>query len=146
MPPKTLNPNKIVIVMDNYGESTIKGLTQKRRGQGGRRIVITEKSQTMPQGKDWGTFLQCGENKTELIHFLADYYKSDIVRSRLVIPLVFTESNNAWLITSEDVHLLEKCNHHEADTRIVRHASLSDRPVVVVAADTDIFLLLVYAL
>ena len=41
--------------------------------------------------------------------------------------------------------LLEHCNHHEADTRVVRHASLSGEPVVVVAADTDIFILLLYA-
>lgn len=49
------------------------------------------------------------------------------------------------MITSEEVLLLEQCNHHEADTRVVRHASLSDRPVVVVATDTDMFVLLVYA-
>ena len=30
-------------------------------------------------------------------------------------------------------------------TRIVRHVSLSDKPLVIVAADTDIFVLLIYA-
>ena len=43
------------------------------------------------------------------------------------------------------ITLLETCNHHEVDTRIVRHVSLSDKPVVIVAADTDIFVLLIYA-
>ena len=131
--------------MDTYGVSRIKGLTQKRRGHAGRKVKITGKGQSMPQGRDWNTFLNSGENKTELIYFLANYYKCDSVRSSFDTPLVFTESNNAWLITSEDVLLLEQCNHHEADTRVVRHASLSERPVVVVAADTDIFVLLVYA-
>ena len=40
---------------------------------------------------------------------------------------------------------LEQCNHLEADTRVVRHATLSDRPVMVVAADTDVFVLFLYA-
>jgi hypothetical protein len=97
-----LNPAKLVIVMDTYGAATIKGLTQKRRGHAGRKVLITEKGQSMPQGKDWNTCLHSGEKKTELINFLANYYNSDSVRSRLDIPLVFTESNNAWLITSED--------------------------------------------
>ena len=145
MPPKPLKAAKLVIVMDTYGEDRIKDMTQKRRGQAGRKVVITEKGQSMPQGKDWNTFLNSGENKTQLINFLANYYKSDSVRSSFDIPLVFTESDNAWLITSEDVLLLEQCNHHEADTRVIRHASLSDKPVVIVAADTDIFILLVYA-
>ncbi|MPD04419.1 hypothetical protein E2C01_100105 [Portunus trituberculatus] len=98
----------------------------------------------MPKGKDWNIFLQSGDNKTELIKFLANHYKSDSFRSKLDIPLVFTESNNTWMITSQEV-LLEQCNHHEADTRVVRHASLSERPVVVVATDTDIFALHIYA-
>ena len=99
----------------------------------------------MPKGKDWNTFLQSGENKKELINFLANHYMSDSFRSKLDVSLVFTESNNTWIITAEDVLLIEKCNHHEADTRVVRHASLSERHVVIVATDTDIFVLLVYA-
>jgi len=49
------------------------------------------------------------------------------------------------MITFEEVHLLKQRSHHEADTRVVRHVSLSERPVVVDAMDTDIFVLLVYA-
>lgn len=145
MPSKTFNPSSLVIIMDTYGKHRIKAMTQKRRGHSERKVLITEKGQAMPKGKDWNTFLQSGDNKTELIKFLANHYHSDSFRSKLDIPLVFTESNNTWMITSEEVLLLEQCNHHEADTRVVRHASLSDRPVVVVATDTDIFVLLVYA-
>ena len=83
--------------------------------------------------------------EVELIHFLANHYNSDSVRSKLDIPLVFTESTNASLITSANVCLLEQCNHHETDTRVVQRVSLSRRPVVVAAADTDIFILLLYA-
>ena len=66
-------------------------------------------------------------------------------RSKLRIPLVITEICNTWLVSPEDATLLETYNHHEADTRIVSHVSLSDKPLVIVAADTDIFVLLIYA-
>ena len=144
MPPKIVNPSSLMIIMDTYGKKRIKAMTQKRKGHSGRKVLINEKGQAMPKGKDWNTFLQSGDNKTELIKFLANHYKSDSFRSKLDIPLVFTESNNTWMITSQEVLLLEQCNHHEADTRVVRHASLSERPVVVVATDTDIFVLLIY--
>ena len=39
---------------------------------------------------------------------------------------------------------LFKCNHEEADTRLILHASLQDTNVVIVAKDTDVFVLLVY--
>ena len=54
----------------------------------------------MSQGKDWNTFLQSGENKTELINYLADYYVSESVK--LDIQLVSAESNNTWWITSDE--------------------------------------------
>ena len=114
------------------------------------------------QGKDWSAFLSSGENKTELIRFLVEYYKSQTVRcifhrSCSYIPIcniiwlicnviwmiavymylytftsnvfcTYYRSNwgslsslqtcNTWLVSPEDVTLLETCNHHEADTRI----------------------------
>ena len=51
------------------------------------------------QGKDWSAFLSSGENKTELIRFLVEYYKSQTVRcifhrSCSYIPIC----NIIWLI------------------------------------------------
>ena len=80
-PPATYNPVRVAVIMDTYGERIIKN--QKRRGQSGhqgRRIFITESEQSMPQGKSWSAFLSSGENKTELIRFLVEYYKSQAVR------------------------------------------------------------------
>ena len=59
--------------------------------------------------------------------------------------MVITHEENAWLLTTEDVEKLPNCNHHEADTRIIAHDIPADTPVVVVASDTDILILLVYA-
>lgn len=78
MPPKMLNPAKLVT------------WTPKRRGHAGIKALITDKGQSMPQGKDWNTF-HSGENKTELINSLTNYDKMNSVRSRLDITLVFTE-------------------------------------------------------
>ena len=51
-----------------------------------------------------------------------------------------------WRITKdEEAILLFKCNHEEADTRLNLHACLQDTNVVVVAKDTDVFVLMVYA-
>ena len=67
--------------------------------------------------------------------YICTYY-----RSKLRIPLVITETCNTWLLSSENITLVETCNHEEADTRIVvRHASLVEKPAVVVTANTDIF-------
>ena len=37
------------------------------------------------------------------------------------------------------------CNHEEADTRIMYHCTLEDKLTVVIATDTDILILMVYA-
>ena len=66
--------------------------------------------------------------EVELIHFLANHYNSDSVRSKLDILLVFAESTNAKLGRSHlQMCLLEQCNHNETDTRVVRRVSLSGR-------------------
>ena len=41
--------------------------------------------------------------------------------------------------------MLFTCNHHEADTRIVLHASRSIKPVIITATDTDVLVLLTHA-
>ena len=40
--------------------------------------------------------------------------------------------------------MLFTCNHNEADTRIVLHASRSIKPVIITATDTDVLVLLTH--
>ena len=40
---------------------------------------------------------------------------------------------------------MEKCNHEEADTRLILHAAESKQDVVIVAKDTDVLVLMVWA-
>ena len=131
--------------MDTYGDNRIKELTQRRRGISGKRVHITNKGQAMPKAKDWESFLHSNENKAEFIKFLVDYLKEDNVKSKLSISVIITEAANTWLITADNIEKLDSCNHHEADTRVVLHAALSNCPVVIGGTDTDILILLVFA-
>ena len=56
-----------------------------------------------------------------------------------------TEEENTWLITQTNIEKLESCNHHEADTRLVLHASQFMGPLIIRATDTDVLILLSYA-
>ena len=69
-PYKHFCPALIQIIMDTYDDNRIKEMTQTSRGNSGRRIFISNEGQTMPQNtNDWNSFLNNGENKTELINF-----------------------------------------------------------------------------
>jgi len=61
------------------GDSKIRReeVNQVTKGEGSLSL---NGGQSMPQGKDWCAFLSSGENKTELIPFLVEYYKSQAVR------------------------------------------------------------------
>ena len=145
MPQSKFKPRDLGIIFDSYSTATTKELTQIRRGTVGRRIHITSSEQSMPRAKDWNMFPRNSENKTELIRFLVNYYKSDSVRSKLRLPLTVTEEDKTWLLTNTNVEQLDHCNHTEADTRLVLHASRCKNPVIIRATDTDIMILLCYA-
>lgn len=123
LPPSSSKPLELGIIFDSYSTVTTKELTQNRRGTPGRRIHITGSEQSMPKGKDWDSFLHNSENKTDLTRFLVNQYKSDSVRSRLRFPLIITDGQTTWLVTRTSIQELELCNHTEADTRLVLHAS-----------------------
>ena len=145
-PQEYLHPASIQIIMDTYDYNRIKEMTQTSRGISGRRIFISNEGQTMPQNtNDWNNFLNNGENKTELINFFLRYFSTQKVRSRSKIKLPFTESTNTWEIIPSDINMLFTCNHHEADTRIVLHASRSIKPKIITAPDTDVLVLLTHA-
>ena len=48
-------------------------------------------------------------------------------------------------ITPTGIKHLFTCNHEEADTRVIYHCTLDDKPIVVIATDSDILMLMVDA-
>ena len=121
-------------------------MAQTSRGISSQRIFISNEGQTRPQNtNDWNNFLNNDENKTELINFFLRYFSTQNIRSRFKVKLLFTESTHSWEITPSAINMLFTCIHHEADTRIVLHASRSIKPVIITAPDTDVLVLLTHA-
>eukprot|EP00794_Sanderia_malayensis_P001365 gene1365-biopygen1116 len=95
--------------------------------------------------RDGKAFFHKGENKENLIPAIADYVQSKEGRSKLRCPVVITSKELTYQITNRSSEVLFHCNHKEADSRLILHAILANQDVVVVAKDTDVLVLLVWA-
>ena len=97
-------------------------------------------------GKEWDDFFSNPDNKNDLVKLALNFLKSPEGRCLLKCSLVFTYFDNQYLITPEFVEVLPMCNHIEADSKMIYRASVHDDPIVIVAKDTDVFVLMIYAL
>ena len=145
MPKNASGVGILCIIFDSYRDSTIKQFTQMRRGKPGRNVYITNMKQKMSKNKDWNNFLRNSHNKTEMISAIVEYCKSNEFRTKLDIPVLITEEDHTWLVSKTGIEELPSSNHIEADTRIILEALKSTNVVVVIAADTDILILMCYA-
>ena len=138
---------QIEIMNDQYLKKSIKSCTRIVRGGGevSQRVHLKSVDRKMLGGKEWEEFFNNGENKEDLISLVCTYYKSEEGRKLFKIPLVINQGEQAWKISEKQIEDLHLCNHEEADTRIVYHAASSNTPAVIIAKDTDVFLLLAYA-
>ena len=93
---------------------------------------------------DWDKFLNSGENKSELVKAITDYYKSKSIREKLKYPLAVTHEEKTWKINSSQVSEDLSCIHTENNTRLILKASKSKHPVVIRASGTDVFALMCY--
>ena len=143
-------PSKVHIVFDNYTDNaqfSVKQTKRKSRAGGveGKRVYIGTDSQEMPQGDDYKDFLKNSSNKGDLIRRFGEFVQREVPRLDFHYPMVVTIEKNTWEITSAGVSVLPPCNHEEADTRVIYHCMMEDKPTVVIASDTDILILMVYA-
>ena len=97
--------------------------------------------------KNWKhSFVLNGENKEDLISLACSYYKYEEGGKLFKVPLLINSGEKTWKITRSTIETFPRCNHEEADTRLILlHAAMSKSPAVIVAKDTDVFLLLAYA-
>ena len=137
---------QVEIVNDQYLQNSTKSSTRQKRGESSRRVHIESVEQKMPQGKDWQEFFHNDANKEDLIRMAAEFFRSAEGRKLLTIPLIITCREEAWEISKSKVKNLPRCNHEEADTRMILYANSKDISVVVVAKDTVVFVLLVHAM
>jgi hypothetical protein len=132
-------------INDTYKENSIKGGTRKERGETGPRVRIEGFDQHMLQGNKQQDFLNSGKNKEELLRLILKYLETREGISLLQHPHVVTAEDKTYFIRDGQFSMLYKCNHEEADTRLVLHASMENNDVVVVSKDTDVLILLVWA-
>ena len=70
--------------------------------------------------------------------------KREVLRLHLDYPPVIKLEKEAWEILFAGAQNSSPCNHEEADTRIIYHCTLEDKPTMVIASDTDILILMVH--
>ena len=141
--------SRIDVVFDTYRENSIKNAERSLRGevQGVQLANITA-----PQlVKQWRKFLSQMKNKTSLIRFVVEEWKTEPYMERLQHQgkvLYVTCEKKCWKISgdgTEEVQELSSCQE-EADTRLLLHAAHAARAgypaVIVTSEDTDVFILL----
>ena len=82
----------------------------------------------MLSGKEWEAFFHNGENKEDLISLACSYYKSEEGRKLFKVPLLINSGEKKWKITRCTIETFPRCNHGEADTRLILHATMSKSP------------------
>ena len=111
-----------------------------------RRIHLSGLDQLMPQGEQWNNFFNNKDNKEDLITLAVSFFQSDEGRRLLNYPLVINSKEETWKITRKMIEPLERCNHEEADYRMIYHATKLRLKSNIVAKDTDVLILLLYAM
>ena len=81
-------------------------------------------------------FFKNNLTKADLNRWFNEFMKREVPRLHLNYPLVIKLEKGAQNSSP--------CNHEEADTRIIYHCTLEDKPTVVIASDTDILILMVH--
>jgi len=147
---------RVDINFDTYERPSIKDCERARRAADtGGKLVIDG-----PQQKRVGSFkkqLEVEEFKKELPVFLMKNWSSShlkpLLENRVVYLGVMEECTRYFVedgvVKEESVDSL-KCNHAEADTRVIIHMIEADKStpgdIVIRASDTDILVLLLYHL
>ena len=135
-------PNRLDVVWDSYIPDSLKESTRDKRGKGVHRKV----SALTKLPTNWMDFLRDSMNKVELFSFLT---------SR-VVEFECSSEKNIYITSGESVKSsgerrgqMSKCNHEEADTRIVVHIlhalEQGMKIIQVRTVDTDVVTILVGA-
>ncbi|KAG1704380.1 Zinc finger protein 91 [Nymphon striatum] len=133
------NCQRIDVVWDTYLPNSIKESTREKRGKGVRRKVLGKNK--IPG--NWNAFLCDPTNEQELFSFLSDIIATAELPSGKVVAITCGEK----VEMNGGVHLMETCDHEEADTRILIH--LQDAlqhgatTCLVRTVDTDVIVILI---
>ena len=137
--------DRVDVVFDVYREGSIKDAERVNRGSGSG--VKFRSLATGHKVKQWRSFLSEAQNKTMLIEFITEEWKSNESKSMIGHKTLFVKcGQKCWHIGQMGAALVNdlKSSQEEADTRILLHASNQGyTSVIVVSEDTDVFVLLI---
>lgn len=143
------NAAEIHIVFDRYLTPSIKD--SERQNRQGFDIPYSIKGPRQVRPTDFLGSLKNYRFKDALVEFLADYWKNDHLQSILKRKKVFiTVGSECYSYQTKDSHVViteevdYKCEHEEADTRIMFHISKvpPTSKILVKASDTDVLIIL----
>ena len=146
--------SRVDFVVDTYPDVSIKDIEHSVRASD-RATVVTIYGAEQKVPTQWKKFLKHGPNKLALLHFLfqswCKYSSSKLCGLTLYVSesdqchcLSPAATNDACVIVQQIPELA--CDHEEADTRMLLHASHATRynNVLVRSPDTDVFVLLLH--
>ena len=103
------------LMWDDYPEYSLKIQAHVKRGTG-PRTLLEDGSTSIPKG-DWQGYLSNTENKKEFFLFAGE----QLLQSDLPVLLITTKGDTVEANRDCDLSGLTKCNHAEADTKIILH-------------------------
>lgn len=136
---------RIDVVFDVYQQLSIKGAERSMRGsETGIRFTNIIPGHKILQ---WRRLLSCNASKTKLIRFIVGQWKKSNMREKLGEKTMYVTCDDlCFRLTRGDVIEEDglKTSQEEADTRVIfhaKHAAPHVSSIMMVAEDTDIFLL-----
>ena len=143
----SLRCSRVDFVCDRYPDTSIKNLEREKRAADGAQVFkIYNDQQKVP--KQWKKFLSAGENKEEIQKYLFNTWKDKSPYILRGIEVFVTHQNECHKLSASEEKIVctevERlmCDHEEADTRLILHASNAAQThsnVIIRSPDTDVF-------
>ena len=132
---------RVDVCFDVYKKNSLKLQTRENRGAGIRTLVL----ENTPVPKDFISFIRIDDNKTELFKMFAE----TLAGLESSIHIVATVNDQVLSNKSScDKAFISKCNHEEADTRVLLHVfdvvSKGIKKVKIYTVDTDVVVIALY--
>ena len=148
IPPKNVYSLSVHIVLDKYVNNSTKSGARQMRGEiNSTRLFITGLGQFMPSTIDeWKSALSNNQTKQNLFSLFTRYVLSG--KPNLLYQTIINDEDETWMLDPKEnsVTNMFTCNHEEANTRGIYHASRQGESNVVISAnDSDVLFLGTYA-
>ena len=141
---------RVDFVIDNYYKKSVKGSERAKRGDKSLESHLQITNKDVKVLTHWKSYLKSGRNKEAMLAFLVNNWKTTTKNATLILYATTKNScyrlninpHNLPTITEEPALA---CDHEEADTRLVLHASHAASTyskVIIESSDTDVAIML----